>query len=301
VTLRRIALKEGADLGGFQRAVRLLAAAGVSPPEVVWTIGDTPSLLGEAVCGEAPPITLPRSVAELIADVVCHRDPQRHALLYTLVWRYLHGERDLLAMHNDPLVHRIGMMRKAVRRDLHKMHAFLRFRCVEGPDGTERFVAWFEPGHFIVEATAAFFVERFRGLVWSILTPVGSLHWDRERLVIGPPGRRDDTPDGDGFEAGWCSYYESVFNPARVNATAMRSEMAKKYWRNMPEAVAIPHLIRSAPARTQAMIEREATTTIRRNPDKAVAAMLRSFDAGDVGRKSEAPSAVFSNRAEGGG
>jgi DNA polymerase len=56
----------------------------------------------------------------------------------------------------------------------------------------------------------------------------------------------------------------------------MRSEMAKKYWHNMPEAAAIPRLIRSAPARTQAMIEREATATIRRNPDKAVAAMLRS-------------------------
>jgi probable DNA metabolism protein len=278
MTLRSVALKEGADLGGFQRALRQLLAADVAPPDVAWIIGDTPSLLGDAVCGEAPPITLPRSVVEAIEDVVCHRDPQRYALLHSLVWRFLHGERAVLAMHNDPLVHRIEMLRKAIRRDLHKMHAFLRFRCVAGPGGTERFVAWFEPGHFIVEATAAFFVDRFRGLVWLILTPVGSLHWDREHLLIGPPGRRGDTPDGDGFEAGWCSYYESVFNPARVNATAMRAQMAKKYWRNMPEAAAIPQLIRSAPARTQAMIERDATLTVRRNPDKAVAAMLRRRD-----------------------
>jgi len=275
MTLRSVALKEGADLGGFQRALRQLLAADVAPPDVAWTIGGAPSLLGNAVCGDAPPITLPRSLVEAIEDVVCHRDPQRYALLHSLVWRFLHGERAVLAMHNDPLVHRIEMLRKAIRRDLHKMHAFLRFRCVAGPGGTERFVAWFEPGHFIVEATAAFFVDRFRGLVWSILTPVGSLHWDREHLVIGPPGRREDTPDSDGFESGWCSYYESVFNPARVNATAMRAQMAQKYWRNMPEAAAIRQLIRSAPARTQAMIEREATTTIKRNPDKAVAAMLR--------------------------
>jgi DNA polymerase len=270
--LRTIVLKPGADLAGFRRAVRLLAAAGAAPPDVVWTAADEPSLLGDALAGDAPPVALPRAAADLIEDVVCHRDPERYALLYTLVWRLLNGERALLAMPHDPLVHRIAMMRKAIRRDLHKMHAFLRFRCVEG---TERFVAWFEPGHFILEATAAFFVERFRGCNWSILTPIGSLHWDRQTLTIGPPGKRDDAPASDEFESGWCSYYESVFNPARVNATAMRAEMAKKYWHNMPEAAAIPRLIRTAPERTQAMIERGATTAIKRNPDKAIAAMMQ--------------------------
>jgi DNA polymerase len=279
MALRRIALKQGADLADFRRAVRLLTAAGIAPPDVVWTIGDEPSLLGDAVTGEAPPVALPRSVADLIEDVVCHRDPERYALLYTLVWRLLNGERALLAMQHDPLVHRIAMMRKAIRRDLHKMHAFLRFRCVEG---TDRFVAWFEPDHFILEATARFFVDRFRGLDWSILTPVGSLHWVRQTLTIGPPGKREDAPASDAFESGWCSYYESVFNPARVNATAMRAEMAKKYWHNMPEAAAIPRLIRTAPQRTQAMIERGATTAIKRNPDRAVAAMLQGRTAHDA-------------------
>ena len=40
----------------------------------------------------------------------------------------------------------------------------------------ERFVAWFEPKHFILEAAAGFFVERFRSQAWSILTPIGSAH-----------------------------------------------------------------------------------------------------------------------------
>ena len=67
------------------------------------------------------------------------------------------------------------------------MHAFLRFRHVRGDDG-ERFVAWFEPEHFILEATAPFFVDRFRSLDWSILTPIGSLRWDRETLRLRPAG-----------------------------------------------------------------------------------------------------------------
>jgi probable DNA metabolism protein len=274
--LRRVALAEGADLAGFRHAVRVLLAAEVAPEDVVWSVGQAPSLLGDDLAGEAPPIALPRTVANLIGLVVCHRDPERYALLYRFVWRLLHGEPALPVIHSDPLVHRIAQMGKTIRRDLHKMHAFLRFRRVDEEDGAERFIAWFEPGHFIVEATAEFFVARFRAMVWSILTPVGSLHWDRERLVVGPPGARGDAPEGDGFEAGWCGYYESIFNPARVNPTAMRAEMAKKYWHNMPEAAGIPELVRSAPARMREMIEREAAAPRKRSPDKAVA---RMFDA----------------------
>jgi probable DNA metabolism protein len=272
--LRRVELQEGADLDGFRRAVRALIAADIAPQDVIWGTRASAMLPGEGVAADAPQISLPRAVSELIALDVCHRDPERHALLYALVWRIRHGEPALLAVHSDKLVHHLAMMRKAVLRDLHKMHAFLRFRRIEDADGGERYIAWFEPCHFIVEAVADFFVTRFRGMVWSILTPVGSLHWDGERLVIGPGAVKSDAPSSDEFEAGWLGYYESVFNPARVNPTAMRSEMAKKYWHNMPEAAAILEMVRSASARAQAMIERGASMPIKRNPDKAVAAMF---------------------------
>ena len=45
-------------------------------------------------------------------------------------------------------------MAKAVRRDIHKMHAFVRFRRLEAEDG-ERFVAWFEPEHHILRPRRA--------------------------------------------------------------------------------------------------------------------------------------------------
>jgi DNA polymerase len=152
------------------------------------------------------------------------------------------------------------------------MHAFVRFRRVDD-DGPERYVAWFEPEHHILDATADFFVARFRSLDWRILTPEGRLHWDRERLHRGPPATRDEAPAGDAFEEGWRGYYESTFNPARVNMAVTRAHMPKKYWRNMPEAAAIPGLVREAPLRVREMIEREAAMPTRRDPAKAVAAM----------------------------
>jgi DNA polymerase len=268
----RVALKEGADLAGFKQALRRLVADAVLPEQVFWTTDDRPLLAGGLLGGPAPAIRLPAGVADLIQTVVCHREPVRYALLHQLVLRVLHGERHLLDVASDPLVHRLRLMEKSIGRDLHKMHAFVRFRQAPGED-EERFLAWFEPDHFIVERAAPFFVDRFRSLDWSILTPLGSAHWDRQKLTFGPPGKKQDVPAADPFEEGWRGYYESTFNPARVNPQAMRAEMAKKYWKNMPEAAAIPGLIRSAPQRVSEMIEQEAQMPAKRTPTRALEAM----------------------------
>jgi DNA polymerase len=268
-----VTLAPGADLAGFRRALRRLVAAGVPPEHIAWTSDGAPGLFGTGEAQDASPVLLPRTVGALIEVVICHRDPERHALLYALAWRVLHGERHLLEVPSDPLVHRLARMATAVRRDIHKMHAFVRFRRIGSADGDEGFVAWFEPEHFILEAAGGFFVDRFRALAWAILTPIGSLHWDRAVLTVGPPARREEAPAADPFEAGWRGYYESAFNPARLNLAATRAEMPKRYWRNLPETAAMPALVRSAPSRVREMIEREAAMPARRNPDKAVAAM----------------------------
>jgi DNA polymerase len=271
MSLHRITLKSGADLEGFRRAVRWLIAEELAPQHVLWSFDDSPSLFGEDEHGAAPPVSLPKGVARLIEACVCHRGEERYALLYQLVWRVLNGERDLLEIASDPLVHRIDMMARAVRRDLHKMHAFVRFRRMQGE--LERFAAWFEPDHYILEAAAPFFIDRFRSLDWTIVTPIGSMRWDRRELTFGPPGQREAAPASDDFEEGWRGYYESVFNPARVNPTAMRAEMPKKYWRNLPETAAIPGLIQSATQRVDTMIEQEATMSTKRTPERALEAM----------------------------
>ncbi len=163
-----------------------------------------------------------------------------------------------------------------IERDLHKMHAFVRFRRVPHKGGSECFVAWFEPDHFILEATADFFIDRFRALSWSILTPIGSLNWDRSNLTLGPPARRQDAPSHDPFEAGWAAYYQSTFNPARLNTDLMRAHMPKKYWRNIPETATIGELVQSAASRVAAMCEQEAAMPRKRSPDKALAAMQQA-------------------------
>ena len=167
---------------------------------------------------------------------ICHSNPERFALLYAMLCK-LRRNRHAIEDRADPLLDRIERMAKEVRRDEHKMHAFVRFREIDEPGGDTRFVAWFEPDHHIVRLTAGFFVRRFATMRWSILTPELSIHWDRETLTEGPGAVRGDAPDGDAVEEIWKTYYASIFNPARVKVKAMTKEMPKKYWKNMPAAI----------------------------------------------------------------
>ena len=275
MAMRSIALKAGVDLAGFRQAVRHLIAAQVPPEQVVWHEDEMPLLPPDHGHDAASPIVLPRAVGELVECVILHRQADRFGLLYGLVWTCLHGHRSILEEHNHPLVHRLRRMEKSVRRDIHKMHAFLRFRHAGERGGRERFVAWFEPEHHILEAVGPFFTARFPGQDWSILTPRGSLHWDGTALSVGPPGKRSEAPQDDPLEAGFEAYYQSIFNPARVNPKAMRSEMPRKYWHNMPETRAIADMVRTASGRTEDMLGTAPAPPLKRAPLKSLAAMDR--------------------------
>jgi DNA polymerase len=269
---RRITLRPGADREGFRRAVRTLIAAEMAPQHVVFAAADAPDLFGRDGTSAAPPVPLPRSVAELIGVVVCHRDPERYALLYRLVWRVLNGERELLSSASDALVHRLETMARAVRRDLDGMHASVRFRRT-GEGGRERFVAWYEPEHFILEAAAEVFVGRFRAHAFSILTPIGSLHWDGERLAGGPPARREDAPDGDAFAEGRRSDRDGGFDPARLRPGVSQPEMPNRNRPSLPPAAAPAALVQTAPQRVVHTIEQEAAMPAKRTADAAPDAM----------------------------
>ncbi|MBV9775191.1 MAG: TIGR03915 family putative DNA repair protein, partial [Gemmatimonadetes bacterium] len=181
------------------------------------------------------------------------RDPGRWALFYRLVWRATHGERALPRVAADPDVHRVLRMGKAVGREVHKLHAFVRFRAV-GEGDERRYVAWFEPAHPVLERAVPFFARRFAVMRWSVLTPDRCAHWDGERLRLTDGLPRSAAPRGDELEALWRTYYASTFNPARLRTRAMRAEMPKRYWRNLPEAAMIPDLVHGASAQVKRML-----------------------------------------------
>jgi len=275
--LREVRLASAVDFAGFRRACRQLWAEQVAPDRVAWHCADdvegdlfegdpAARTLAASLAAAVPPVNAPASFLPLSESVVLHSDTDRFALLYRLLWRF-QLEPGLRADPIDPDRLRADAMAQAVRRDMHKMKAFVRFRRIEGAaegGGAPLHVAWFEPEHHIVEATAPFFARRFTAMQWAILTPERSVRWDGARLGFGPGARPDQAPPADAGERLWLTYYESIFNPARLKLDAMQKEMPRRYWKNLPEAQLISPLAAAAAERSMSMIAKGPTDPKRR-------------------------------------
>lgn len=246
-------------LARWRSLARTALADGVLPTELTWhDNGSASRFFGDDLVPAAPAPSgtrVPRQFFALAASVACHRDPLRWTLLYELLWRLTHNEPHLLEIASDPLMHRLVRMHRTVRRASHKMKAFVRFKAIPAKEG-EEYVAWFEPSARVVERTAPFFAERFPSMRWAILTPEGCARWDLSALTISPGIEAHQAPaTEDSLEDLWRTYYAGIFNPARLNREAMRAEMPRSYWKNLPEARIIESLVRDAPGRVTRMIE----------------------------------------------
>ncbi len=265
------------DTDAFWRAAHAFDQRDIPPEAAVFETRDgtadlfgTPTNDANEISGHSTAISFARDYGisdaflEFANIALLHSEPQRFRLIYRLK-RRLRAEPHLLSIASDPDVANARALQRSVRRDMHKMTAFVRFRQIVA-DGAPLFVAWFEPDHHIVAATAPFFMRRFANMRWSILTPRRSAHWDLEHLVIGDGAARTDAPIGDPIEDVWRTYYANIFNPARLKVQAMRTEMPQKYWRNLPEAELIAPLVQSARRRAQSMIAAPPTVTRRTMP-----------------------------------
>ena len=290
----QITLAGPTDLPGFRRAARQLLANGTRPEQVAWDSSGVMAQKAGAVQklqllqtrqahqvhpspepGQEPSSVSVIHVApeflELCATVILHSDQARFELLYRLLWRMAREP----GLRHDPLdadMLTAQHMAKAVRRDMHKMKAFVRFRTVADetfknrPTDGPLHVAWFEPEHHIAEAIAPFFARRFTQMRWAILTPERCMAWDGAHLRFSPGAQKSDAPPPDAGEALWLTYYQSIFNPARLKMKAMQKEMPRRYWHNLPEAQFISTLALSANQRQQIMVEQEPSIPQRRIP-----------------------------------
>lgn len=265
--MQTILLKGRGDFEEWRDAARLLLLNDIAPAGVIWKMaGEDGALAGFdqphplAMPAERRAVTVPPAFVELAESVICHSDLQRFDLLYRLLWR-IRGDRHLLQVVSDPDVMAARRLEKSVRRDSHKMKAFVRFKEVASSDPTGRrrsFLAWFEPDHFIVARIAPFFRRRFFDMDWVIATPKGSAAWGGEQLTVSdaPAEKPDIRDDADDL---WRVYYANIFNPARLKVKAMTAEMPRKYWKNLPEAGLIPDLIAHAEAKVREMAEKAAS------------------------------------------
>ncbi len=269
------------DFAGFRQAARVLLAQGVPPEAIHWrwvdalttnanhapaddlfVLDTSVSLAGRALTPDdldqlplppGQPVHIKKPQLATLRAACCHRNPSRFALCYRWLWRVQAMPRlggDVL----DADWCELERLAKAVGREIHKMHAFVRFRPSTTDAGEPVHIAWFEPEHYVLPAAAGFFVRRFTNMRWAILTPDCSAHWDLHQLQHGPGCSAAQAPAADAGESLWLAYYQSTFNPARLKEQTMQREMPRRYWKNLPEAQLISTMVATARSRTERML-----------------------------------------------
>jgi len=232
----------------WRGAARRCLQSEIAPDEILWICDGRNGLFESNLAEETDEqiFKVPLDFLPLAETVVCFDAAERWSLLYGLLFRIVHENKNLLHIESDDDVRRARLMEKAVYRDVHKFHAFVRFRRIE-IDGKEIFVAWHEPHHHTVMRSAPFFARRFGAMRFSIFTPKGCAHWNLENLTFSEGVVSDVVaPLRDATEDFWLVYYRSIFNPFRLKINAMKKELPVRHWRTLPEAVLIPALIRQA-------------------------------------------------------
>jgi uracil-DNA glycosylase len=275
----RICLPRCGTADAYRNALRGLVAAGIPPSEVVWHRGeevrDLFALAEPPILREVPPLRLRRSAAETISYALSHSEEGRFGLVHRAALRLLSGALDWDDTA-DPDRQRIDRLAKGVRRDIHKTHAFVRFReVVATGDQRRRFAAWFEPEHPSLEVAIPFFVKRFADMDWCIATPDLTAVFQAGSLSMAETGARD-APAPDATEGLWTAYYAHIFNPARIKIAAMRSQMPRKYWKNLPESAQIPAMLAQAPERLAEMIRQSQANTAPTPETPRLAAIRRA-------------------------
>lgn len=244
-----VMLRGPVDLEGFRHAARGLLAQHILPAQVSWhtqdVVGQEPVTLHTENTGivagtsEAPAIQVPPEFVAICESAILSSEPQRFDLLYRLLWRLVHEP----ALRHNPLdadMAEAQRLAHAVRRDMHKMKAFTRFRIVQDdtfrndPEGGPLHVGWFEPEHHIVEAVAPVFARRFAQMRWAVLTPEASVQWDGAQLQFGPGASKQDAPAPEAGEQAWLAYYQHIFKPARLAVPMLQKPMPRKYRRKLP-------------------------------------------------------------------
>ncbi|MGF6771603.1 putative DNA metabolism protein [Paraburkholderia sp. GAS199] len=240
----------------WRRAARALLQQGVEPSQVEWIENGNGVDAGNAAESAAvaagagaqtaanvsgrngastPSLAVPRDLLVRLKTAACCRVPDRWGLLYRILWRWTHGDREAIHLTDadgallDERVH-------AVESETMDLMIHTRFRRRDPSMGWPEFVGWYEPRHDLLERAAARFVDRMGDSTWMLATPQGAAFWNGMLLRIGRPVSEDlvqsvsavptvspDAMSGEAVtseatEALWLAHYASVFNstPAPV-------------------------------------------------------------------------------------
>lgn len=193
------------------------------------------------------PPAIPRELLLRLKAAACYRAPDRWSLLYRILWRWTHGERQVMTL-DDPDGAQLAQRIESVDHESEDLVTLTLFRRRDPSMGLPEFVGWYEPHHDLLERAAAYFGKRMGDSTWMLATPQGAAFWNGMLLRIGRPATEESAQAAHALPAGamtgeaitseptealWLAYYASAFN-------AEPAPVPLRYWRTPAAGPPLP-------------------------------------------------------------
>jgi probable DNA metabolism protein len=151
--------------------------------------------------------------------------------------------------YRDEAIFRCKQVQKKMFREIHRMHAFVRFR--ETADGL--YLATIAPDFNVLPLAVEHFEQRYQDqewLIWDETRNYGFLYQPgqtKSKRVERPDPAINEIPESeqvddasfaereDGFQKLWSSYFQSVNISERNNSRLHKRHVPPRYWRYLTE------------------------------------------------------------------
>lgn len=190
----------------------------------------------------------------LVYNIFLSELPQREMLIYHLIREIIQkGDESILENYANPHVLRAAKIEKMMHREVHRMHAFVRFQ----KSRTGLFYAAIDPDFNVLPLIGDHFERRYADQPWLILDTRRhyGLHYDRVQtsfVTLDHPlfnelgnafqpdthsDRHLDIQDEkeQQYQELWKSYFHSVNISERNNKKLHLRHMPRRYWKYLIE------------------------------------------------------------------
>lgn len=173
--------------------------------------------------------------------------PESEMLIYQVIHAIIRkGDKSILENFANPFILKAMQIEKMMHREVHRMHAFVRFQ--KSRDGL--FYAAIDPDFDVLPLIGDHFERRYADQDWLIFDTKRhyGLHYDQTKMsfvnatdpvmAINPAVFEDDSFQDareKEYQALWKNYFHAVNIQERNNAKLHLRHMPKRYWKYLTE------------------------------------------------------------------
>ncbi len=179
-------------------------------------------------------------VVRILYHCFLSEQPDIELLLYRFVRLAMDSTESVLENFREPVVLRLHRIERQIHREVHRMHAFVRFQ--ETQDGL--YAALVTPDFNVLPLLAPHFQDRypaFRWLIYDTRRRYGLYHEDHATRFITldtAPNQLQEamlaSAETD-YQALWQTYFSSVDIPERRNMKLHLQHVPRRYWKYLVE------------------------------------------------------------------